>query len=241
MSIYTGSNSTVTQLFDILEADSGSFNEMRAKLAAADGDVDKAREAWLDSTDNAQVAKLRAAIEKANQQLAELAEKNVSVETLSEDDRKALEESIKAMRTRVRDGRTLILDLAKQLNNDVEGVSKALEEYPDVTRGARVGSAGAKTGSSLPRVSVDINVTGGTFTEEAPGVYKSFSFLAKDLHTDVESLQKAFAEAAGVEHSEISGVKRDVEFKFQAAEGGSVYTISTTPKKNEKPGPKASA
>lgn len=235
MSIYTGSNTTVVQLFDILENDSASFQTLQAKLAAADGDVDKARAAWLESTDNAQVAKLRAAIEQANAKLAELAEKNVSVETLSDDDRAKLKDQVSEMRTRVRNGRSLILDLAKQLNNDVEGVQKALDEYPDVTKGVRSGGTGAKTGSSLPRVSVDITVNGGSL-ENAK--YKSFSFLAKDLHTDVESLQKAFAEAAGVEHSEISGVKRDVEFKFQATENGSVYTISTTPKKNEKPGPK---
>jgi hypothetical protein len=186
------------------------------------------------------VEKLRAAIAKANEQLAALAEKNVVTESLSDEDKAKLEESVKEMRTRVRNGRSLILDLAKQLNNDVEGVSKALDNYPDVTRGRGV-STGAKTGSTLPRVSVDIKVVGGTFTEDKPGLYKSFSFLAKDLHTDVETLQKAFAEAAGVEHSEISGVKRDLDFKFQATEEGSTYHIFTTPKKNEKPGPKASA
>lgn len=239
MSIYEGSNTTVTQLFDILENDSASYKDMQAKLAAADGDVDKARSAWLESTDNAQVAKLKAAIVAAQEKLAALAEQNVSVSEMSEDDRKKLEESVKAMRTRVRDGRNLILDLAKQLNNDVEGVQKALDSYPDVTRGRAVSTGGAKTGSTLPRVSVDITVTGGNFTEDKPGTYKSFSFLAKDLHTDVESLQKAFAEAAGVEHSEISGVKRDIDFKFQATEGGSTFHIFTTPKKNEKPGPKA--
>jgi len=237
VSIYTGSNTTVVQLFDILESDSNSFQTMQAKLAAADGDVDKARNAWLESTDNAQVAKLRAAIATAQEKLQALAAQHVTVESLSDEDRAKLKEQVSEMRTRVRNGRSLILDLAKQLNNDVEGVEAALNEYPDVTKGSR-SSGGAKTGSSLPRVSVDIVVTGGSF-EEGGRSYKSFSFLAKDLHTDVESLQKAFAEAAGVEHSEISGVKRDVEFKFQATENGSVYTISTTPKKNEKPGPKA--
>lgn len=236
MSIYAGSNTTVVQLFDILESDSNSYKDLQAKLAAADGDVEKARATWLESTDNAQVAKLRAAIEKANQQLAELAEKNVSVESLSEEDLTKLKENVTEMRARVRNGRSLILDLAKQLNNDVEGVEKALIEFGDVTKGRGPSVGGAKTGSSLPRVSVDIVVNGGALENAA---YKSFSFLAKDLHTDVESLQKAFAEAAGVEHSEISGVKRPVEFKFQATENGSVYTISTTPKKNEKPGPKS--
>lgn len=238
MTIYSGSNTTVVQLFDILEKDSNDFLEKSAKLAAADGDVDKARAAWLDTTDNAEVAKLRKAIETAQEKLQALAEKNVSVDQMSPEDKEALKTSVSEMRTRVRNGRSLILDLAKQLNNDVEGVEKALEEFPDVTKG-RGSSTGAKTGSSLPRVSVDITVTGGNFTAEEPGVYKSFSFLAKDLHTSVEDLQKAFAEAAGVDHSEISGVKRPVEFKFQATAEGSVYTISTTPKKNEKPGPKA--
>lgn len=240
MAIYTGSNTTVVQLFDILEQDSGTYQELQAKLAAADGNVEKARESWLESTDNAEVLKLRKAIEVATEKLQALAEKNVSVSELSDEDREKLKTSVSEMRTRVRNGRSLILDLAKQLNNDVEGVEKALEEFGDVTKGRGTGS-GAKTGSSLPRVSVDIRVTGGTFTEDKPGLYKSFSFLAKDLHTDVESLQKAFAEAAGVEHQEISGVKRPVDFKFQATENGSVFHVFTTPKQNEKPGPKAEA
>jgi hypothetical protein len=228
MSIYTGPNTTVPQFFDIVEGHTNEFVKLQGELSAADGNVEKAREEWLSTTDNAEVAKLRAAIESANAKLAALAEKNVQVKSLSDEEKEALKSKLSTLRDEIRHGRALIVDIASTVpGGDVEGVKAALETLPDPTRGRRVSSGtGAKTGSNLPRASVDLAVSGGKFDAQP---FKSFSAAAVALKTQVADLQKAFAAAAGVEHEKISEVKTPVVFKFQ--DGGPVYDIEATPKK----------
>lgn len=231
MTIYTGSNATVGPFFDLLETFSEQYKSVQAELIASDGDADKARAAWLESTDDPQVAKLRAAIESANAKLAELAEKNVTVHTLSDEEKKAKADQLKSLREKVKKGRELVLEMAEMQHDDSEGVRAALESYPDVTKSRKgISTGGAKTGSSLPRASVDLYVTGGKIDQK----FETFSAAAKALNTDVETLQLAFADAAGVEHKEIASVKTPQEFKVDvvSAEGDAVtYEIHTTPKK----------
>lgn len=233
MSIYTGPNTTVPQFFDIVENHTNEFVSLQAQLAAADGDVDKARGQWLDTTDNTEVAKLRAAIESANQKLAALAEKHVEVKTLSDSEREDLKKKLASLRDEIRHGRGLIVDIASTVpGGDIEGVKAALESLPDPTRGRKASTGGAKTGSTLPRVSVDLVVSGGKFTDHP---FKAFSALAVATKSEVEDLQKAFAQAAGVEHKDIATVKREVSFKFQVDPDSPVYSVTATPKRLETP------
>lgn len=229
MSVYTGPNTTVPQFFDIVEAQQTEFVKLQSELAAADGNVDKAREEWLSTTDNAEVAKLKAAIESANQKLAALAEKNVSVTQLSDEEKAAAKAKLAELRDQIRHGRGLILDIATTVpGGDAEGVKAALESLPDPTRSRKGSVGGAKTGSTLPRVSVDLKVSGGKFNDQP---FKAFSAASVATKIEVEDLQKAFAQAAGVEHKDIATVKRPVEFKVQADPDSPVYTFHATPKR----------
>lgn len=240
MSIYTGTNITVPKFFEILEGHQNEYAALAAELAAAGGNVDRARTEWLETTDDTEVVKLRAAIKAAEEKLAAKAAAAVAELNLSEDEATAKKEQLKELRTQIRKGRELIIEMAEQLSDDVEGVKAALENYPDVTRTGKVGrpAGSGAGGSALPRVSVDITVHGGALEGKT---FEAFSFLAKALKTEVKDLQLAFASAAGVDHKDIADVKRPVEFKIQPVEDGPVYTVSTTPKQNKKPGPKAAA
>lgn len=226
MTIYTGSNATVGPFFDLLETFSEQYKSVQAELIASDGDADKARAAWLESTDDAQVAKLRAAIASANEKLQELAEKNVVTTQLSEEEKKAKADQLKSLREKVRKGRELVLEMAEMQHDDSEGVRAALENYPDVTKSRKgISTGGAKTGSSLPRASVDLWVQGGKIDQK----FMTFSAAAKALDTEVADLQLAFANAAGVEHKDISSVKTEQRFTYTV--GDVEYKIHTTPKR----------
>lgn len=232
MTIYTGSNATVGPFFDLLETFSEQYKSVQAELIASDGDADKARAAWLESTDDAQVAKLRAAIQAANEKLAALAEENVKIHTLSDEEKKAKADQLKSLREKVRKGRELVLEMAEMQHDDADGVKTALENYPDVTKSRKgISTGGAKTGSSLPRASVDLHVVGG----ELDQTFVTFSAAAKALNTEVADLQLAFAEAAGVEHKDISSVKTPQSFSYTV--GDVEFKVSTTPKTHT---PKAS-
>lgn len=229
MSAYTGysgpdvvSMAMLTKLHETVNL----YSQLETKLAAADGDRSAALKSWIDSTDNAAAVKLRQQIESANAKLNELAEKNVESVTLTEEDKAKANTELDALKPKIKAAFNVIENLIENMSDDPEGVRNALNAISNPvksTRGRKAGSSGSK----LPRVSATVTVNGGALENQ---VYDSFSKVASVFKCDVEDIQKAFAEAAGVSHEDIKTVTDSVTFEFQPNSNGSVYTMTTTPK-----------
>lgn len=235
---YTGHDPLAAPLLAALNAQVQSYKELSARLSAADGDRDKAIQSWIETTTNDKAVAIRRQMETLTAKLQELAEKNVVTETLSEDDKSKLTTERDSLRDNIRTAIGSIRDISKSLGKDPEGVAKCIDLIGDPTRVGRGRKPGVSSGSNLPRVSATLSVVGGNFTADKPEVFESFSKAALGLNADVADMQKAFAEAAGVSHAEISSVKDSVTFDFTPHVNGSTFTITTTPKSRNKPGPK---
>lgn len=240
--LYNGPHPIAGTLFEQIETKVKEYEVISGRLAAADGDVEKAYSAYIDSSDDAGAVKLRAVIEKATAQLRELAEKNVKVETLSDEEKAKLTTEANLIRTNVADSLKAIEAVNKSIPADVEGVDSAIKAFRanDPTRakkGRPVGSA--NTGSNSPRTYVDILIVGGNITVEEPRPFATFSALASFFKCEVLDLQKAFADAAKVELENVSGVDVPVSFSFQPHPNGATYSVMTTPKQRKKPGKKS--
>ncbi len=239
--LYNGPHPIAGTLFEQIETRVKEFESISGRLAAADGDVETAYSAYMDSSEDAQAVKLRAVIEKAQTQLRELAEKNVKVETLSDEEKAKLTAESALIRTNIADSLKAIEAVNKSIPADVEGVEKAIREFRanDPTRSKKGRPVGtANTGSNSPRTYVHISVVGGNIPEGEPRKFERFSELAAFFKCEVLDLQAAFAQAAGVEMSAVAGVDVNTEFSFKPHENGATYTVSTTPKERKKPGKK---
>lgn len=239
--LYSGPHAIVTSLFAQVETRIKEYESIAARIAAADGDVEKAYEAYINSSEDTQAVKLRAVIEKANAQLRELAEKNVTVETLSDEAKAKLTTEANLIRQNVTDSVKAIESVNKSMPLDVDGVTAALAAFRanDPTRskkGRPVGSA--NTGSNSPRTYVNILIVGGNITPEEPRPFETFSALAAFFKCEVLDLQKAFAASAGVDLENVAGVNVPVSFDYQPHENGATYSVMTTPKERKKPGRK---
>lgn len=221
-------------LYDLTQ----SYSSLAGRLAAADGDRDKAVTEFMNSSDDPQAVKLRTQIETLQAKLKELADKKVVTEELSEEDREKLKSEMDTLKGKIRAGHDAITNGVKVMGQDPEGILAALQEIGDPTKSGR-GRKPGQAGSSLPRVRALVTVTGGNLKDE---VYDSFSKVALALSCEVKDLQVKFAEAAGVAHEEIKSVNKPVTFKFTPNHpNASEYTLVTTPKETAKPGPKPAA
>lgn len=239
--LYNGPHPIAGTLFEQIETKVTEFEQITARIAAADGDVEKAYAAYIDSSEDAAAVKLRAVIEKATTQLRELAEKNVKVETLSDEEKAKLTTEANLIRTNVADSLKAIEAVNKSIPADVEGVEAAVKAFRlnDPTRSKKGRPVGtANTGSNSPRTYVNITVVGGNIPADSPRAFARFSDLASFFKCEVLDLQKAFADAAGVEMSAVAGVDVPVSFSFKPHENGASYSVSTTPKERKKSGPK---
>jgi hypothetical protein len=236
MSNYSGPDLMSAQLLEAYEVIASDYTNVATRLQAAEGDRDKALNHWVENSDDPQAVEIRDAIARATKRLQELAEEAVVSETLSESEKEALKTEASELKKKVRHSRDAILSVAETFGTDPEGVKTALNEIGDPTKSARGRTAGT-TGSSLPRVSVNITVTGGNF--DKPMQYDSFSKMANTINAGadeaVKELQLAFAAAAGVDHADISSVKEPVTFEFTPEGSTAVYTVATTPKARKSP------
>jgi hypothetical protein len=234
---YNGPDIVSKTMLDKLNETVNNYNNLSAKVAAADGDKDTALKAWMESADNAQAQRYRDQIAAATTKLRNLAEQNVETVELSEDDRTNLEKELDELKGKIKSGFSVMDNLIQNMSEDPDGVKAALETIGNPTKSNR-GRKPGSSGSSLPRVSAVITVNGG---ELENAVYDSFSKVANIFNCEVKDLQLAFAAAAGVKHEDIKTVDKPVEFQFQPNENGSVYTLKTQPKDRKKPGPRSSA
>lgn len=237
---YEGPDPVSKVMLDQLAGLCTNYTNIQTKLAAADGDKEAALTSWMDTAENTQADRLRKQIETARAKLRALAEENVTFEEWSEEDKTRATTEMDDLKTKIKAGFEVARNLVDTLSTDPEGVKAALEtiENPVKTnRGRKPGGSG----SALPRASVNIEITGGTFSEEGtPNEFDSFSRAALALGCDVKDLQVAFANAAGVKHEDIKSVSKPVEFTFKLTENGTDYLLKTSPKIRQKPGPRTS-
>lgn len=242
MALYSGPHAIAVTLFEQVEAKVAEYEVISGQLAAADGDKEKALALYRETSEDKDAVKLRAVIEKATAQLHELAEKNVVIKTLSDEEKAKLTTEANLIKTNLADSIKAIEAVNKSMPLDPEGVALALKEFQanNPTRskkGRPVGSS--NSGSNSPRTYVNISVQGGSLTEARP--FATFSALAQFFKAEVLDLQKAFANAAGVELDQVAGVDVPVAFEFKPHENGATYFVSTTPKERKKPGRKSEA
>ncbi len=225
-SVYQGPDETAAGVIATLEAHVKEYSSLKSQLAAADGDREAALENYMESSEDRQAATLRDRIKKATEQLRELAEKNVQEVELSEEDRAAINTEMEAHAEKINAAWTTAKKVSALLEIDEAGVAAALEKIGNPTKGSR-GRPKGSAGSSVPRASVNIVLNGGSFKDQP---FETFSALAKALETDVESLSREYAVAAGVDYDKISQVDSPQEFMVQPKEDGPKYRVNTTPK-----------
>lgn len=240
MTSYAGVDRTLGLVLDQHAEQARLFEDLSARLKAADGDRAAALKSYVESSDDPQVVKLRDGIAKLTAQLNTLAEKNVVSETLSEDDKAKLRTEQEKLKTQFRDGRKAILSIAETMKAmiDVDKVKTALEEIGDPTRSGRGRKVG-DTGSSLPKASATLVVKNANDT----WTVDTFGQAAKLMSIPVEKLQKVFAKAAKVEHADIASVTTPQSFSVNAEtledpDYKQTFSVSTTPKARKKPGPR---
>jgi len=225
-SVYQGPDETSAGILMTLESHVRQFKTLKSELDAADGDRDAALQNYMENSEDKQATVLRERIEKATQQLRELAEKNVQEVELSEEDRSKILTEMDAHSEKINASWSTAKKVAELLEIDKEGVLEALEKIGNPTKGSR-GRPKGSTGSSVPRASVYIKVSGGNWTDQQ---FNTFSSMAQALGCSVEDISKEYAVAAGVDYQDISKVDSDIEFQFQAKEDGPKYTVKTSPK-----------
>jgi len=229
---YTGPNAPVANLSPEIEHAASQYAEVAGKLAAADGDVEKAYEAWKNS-DDAEAVKIREAIAKLQAKLDESAKKNVKVESLSDEEKAKLNVEAASLKEKVTKGLKAVSMILASFEVDKEGVENWVKEFSDSnpTRSKR-GRAVGSTGSTLPRMRAEVTIQGGELFPQ-PEKFDSMGKVASALSVELKDIQLAFAEAAGVEHDKISSVKTPVTFTFKVHENGATYTLTTHPKVKE--------
>lgn len=226
---YTGPNAPVANLAPEIVSAAQSYAEVTGKLAAADGDVEKAYDAWKQG-DDPEAVKIREAIAKLEAKLNESAKKNVKVETLSDEDKAKLTAEQNVLKEKVTKGLKAVSMILASFEVDKEGVEAWVKEFSETnpTRGKR-GRAVGSVGSSLPRMRAEVTITGGELFP-VPTKFESMGKVASALSVELKDLQLAFAAEAKVEHDKISSVKTPVTFTFKVHENGATYTLTTHPK-----------
>jgi hypothetical protein len=232
-SFYNGEHPLFKQLFDVLSDNARNYSVIAGQIAAADGDKDKAIAAWIETSENSRAVKLRAAIQKATEELNKLAEDNVVIEHLTDEQKLKLQTEANTHRDKAKAGLDAVKSVVQAMpisDADKEQVQSAIEDVTKTIGSGRGRKAGEK-GSSLPRASVTLTVTGGNLKDEP---FDTFTALAQKLSCEAKELQLAYASAAGVAHEDIKEVKEPVTFKFTPPiEGASEYTILTAPKQGK--------
>lgn len=237
---YKGGHSLFTQLFDNLEQSVNNFQSIQTRVAAADGDKEKAYDAFMESSDDPQAIKLRTAIANATARLRELAEKSVVLESLSDEEKTKLTTEMSSHREQAKKGIEAVKSVSSAMAgsltedeiNQVNDAVKVMSDKIGSGRGRKPGS----TGSSLPRASVTLTVTGGNLADEK---FETFTALSQKLSVEPKDLQLAYAAAAGVKHEDIKEIKHPVSFTFKPDfENASEYIIIAAPKEGKPRGRK---
>jgi hypothetical protein len=223
--VYTGPDPVSSAMIADVERVTKLYTELATELAAASGDRDKAVQSWVETSTDDKAVKLRELIAKATKELNELAEKNVTTVTLSEDEQAKKREELKQLKTLVRDKRSAAALVANTTGIDTENALKALESIEDPTKG----KGGVKTGTpgpKGPRVSATVKVEG---FDNGDQTFDGLSKAATAVGVETKVVQEAYAKAAAVPFENIAKVSKALSFDVTGA-GGKVFRFNTTPK-----------
>ncbi len=225
---YTGPDTVAASLMEVMIEASDKYTSLSLKLEAADGNAEAAYELFINSSDDAQAVKLRNAIAQATERLRKLAEEKVVVETLDDTAREKIRVEMNTLKDVIVNSRKTVIDISEMTKKDIDGVKAAVEAVPNPLK--KSSGTSTRTGSTLPRVSAILHVTGGNLENEQ---YPNLASVAKLFDVEVPELQKAFCAAAGVSHENIARAFDDknlVVFQYQPQVNSAVYTITATPK-----------
>lgn len=236
---YNGSNPMFIEMFGTLVEFVSAYSSKNTVLKAATEGRDAAIEAYVKTSADPEAVKIREGIATLEARLRELAESNVTTSTLSEDEQTNVRREVDELRGKIRTGiqaaQGVLPFVAPGGDPDADSF---LTQVSDLIRAPRGRAPGSKlTGDMLPRTNVVITVTGGMYKGSR---FDTMSAAAKAIKMELKDFQLAFAEAAGVEHSEIGSVKTPQMFTVKPHDAGSSYSIVTAPKDVQKPGRKPS-
>lgn len=229
-----GDNPALTALapfYGVLSARIGAYQAAKAKHAALSGDRRAAFRQWVESTEDPEAVELREAIAAAQKRLQELAAATLGDGAASQAEKKIAETKLSEATKEVKtSGKTLsdMVGLMGVKPEELNGLLKALN-YPFVK------SATAHKGTPRPSVLVKATNANGTFS------FDTMSASCKTLDTDVETLGKAYADAAGVAYEEIAKVETPTTFQWTHPTRNTTWTLEFTPKETKPRGRQAVA
>lgn len=231
---YTGNNPMFNDIFSTIIGHVDTYSDLKTKVSIATEGKETAIADFLKVSTHPEIVKLRDAVNKAQEKMTAIAEKELTSKALSGEE---LEKAKTDMNTAREEARTGISAVEGVLNFvKEEAAATLLEEIKEIVKSTRGRQPGSKnTGENLPKVAVNVTINGGNLKNAQ---YPTLSAAAKVLSLEVKDLQLAMATAAGVEHANLREVKTPQKFDVTPVAGGSTYTIITTPKETQKPGRK---
>jgi len=235
---YTGQNTMFADVFGTLLKQVEEYSVLKTAVAAATDGKEQAVEAFINSSTDPEIVKLREGIEKLRQKMLQIADKKVADTSMSEGEVENAKTNMLKIRGEVNEGINALTGMMKYVSpNGDEAAESLIEQIRELTKGTRGRAPGSKnTGEVLPKVPVNVKITGGNLKDEH---YETMGAAAKALNITLKEFQLAFAQSAGVEHAEIHNVKTPQSFQIKPHEDGATYVIVTTPKDVKKPGRKA--
>lgn len=232
---FEGLDQLSQSMVQLLEKRMNEYASLDSKLKAAEGDREDAIEDFIENSDHPAAVKLRDQRDKLIERFRKLAEAELSTESLSEEDKEKIRVELGSMKVKIKAGREAAENWAISGNcEDPDKLKELIGGLKDPTRSGR-GRKPGSAGSSLPRVSVLLSITGGNIGTRD---FDSMSKAAQVLDWDLKELQLAFAAAANVPHEEIKTVDKPLTFEFKPEGSETVYSVHTTPKERAKTGPK---
>ncbi len=216
-----------------------AFKAVDSRLAAVEGDQEKAIKSWMEGSDEETAVKLREAIAEATRRLRTLAESSVVVEDLSEADKEKLSTERAMFKEKLQAGSRSLRKLIDAFNLELDA-NELLKEMGDPTA-TRVNAAGASAGSGLPRASVNVTCYKKHEPNGDKWTFENLSKSADFLDLPVEEMQKIYAQAGGVSHEDIKTIKTPQNWDYTNPTTGTVWVVNTTPKDTAPRGRKAVA
>lgn len=241
---YVGSNPFVRNAVDMLLGHIAAYTDVEAKLAASAGDRSKLVEAWIESppADNDTATKLREAATIALERLRKLAEQAVPETAEVTEDEAA---SLKTERATLKDDVKTAYAMANvaitksTVDNDALKVLHERLKALNPLKGRGAAASGG-TRATTYRASVwvkvldangqPVNIPDSSKDDKRPDCFKGLSQVAMLLKVSNAEIQEAYAQAAGVERSDIASIDQPQTFELKAKGGSETFTVHTTPK-----------
>ncbi len=224
--------SVLTPFLDAHKETVQQYNTVAGRLAAVEGDRDKAIQAWMDSSNDETAVRLREAVAEATRRLKLLAEQNIVTEDISEAEKEKLRTERDTYKEKLLAGSRTIVKLVDAYEIEDVDAKDLLKELGDPF--VRKTNDGGGGGSGLPRASVNVHIA----NSNSEWGCDSLSKAASIMDIPVEELQKLYAQAGGVAHEDIKTIKEPTQFEWTSAKGVE-WKISTTPKETAPRGRKA--